>query len=46
MTERLINDIRENGIESFIINEVMSIIREWTFKTHIEPLNMATHMRN
>lgn len=29
MTERLINDIRENGIESFIINEVMSIIREW-----------------
>ena len=29
MTERLLNDIRENGIESFIINEVMNIIKEW-----------------
>ena len=29
MTERLLNDIRENGIESFIINEVMNIIEDW-----------------
>lgn len=29
MTEFIINDIRENGIESFIIREMRSIISSW-----------------
>ena len=32
MTEFIINEIRENGIESFIIKEVMAIITEWDYR--------------